>query len=127
MFCMLLFNFVNYVYLLKCLCILIVMYVLFCVLCFAMLFCVQFVCKCVLYYCHRVSTLLQLTNISYHIISFPYLLPFSVSCPLHFPYSYTFILPPPHISFSVLSNLLNLFILFDVDHIIARSCRNCRR
>jgi len=29
------------------------------------LFYVLFVCKCVLYYCHRVATLLQLTNISY--------------------------------------------------------------
>ena len=28
------------------------------------LFCVLFVCKCVLYYCHRVATQLQLTNIS---------------------------------------------------------------
>ena len=32
-----------------------------------MLFCVLFLCKCVLYYCHRVATQLQLTHISYHI------------------------------------------------------------
>ena len=64
MFCMLLFNFVNYVFLLLCLCILIVMYFLFCIFCFIVLFYVLFVCKCVLYYCHRVSTQLQLTNIS---------------------------------------------------------------
>ena len=47
--------------------ILIVMYVLFWVFCSIVLFCVFFVCKRVLYYCHRVSTQLQLTNISYHI------------------------------------------------------------
>ena len=45
------------------------MYCLFCVVlcivCFVS-FCVLFVCKCVLYYCHRVTTQLQLTNISYH-------------------------------------------------------------
>ena len=31
------------------------------------LFYVLFVCKCVLYYCHRATTQLQLSNISYHI------------------------------------------------------------
>jgi hypothetical protein len=41
------------------------MYVTFCVLCFIVLFCV-FLCKCVLYCCPRLSTLLKLTNISSH-------------------------------------------------------------
>ena len=42
------------------------MYVMFCVFCFIVLFCVLFVCKRVLYYCNRMSTQLQLTNILYH-------------------------------------------------------------
>ena len=58
---MLLFNFVNYVILLLCLFIAIVIYVPFCVFCFIVLFCILFFCKCVLYCCHRVSTQLQLT------------------------------------------------------------------
>jgi hypothetical protein len=66
MFCMLLFNSVNYVFLLLCLCTIIVIYVPFYVFRFIVFFYVLFVCKCVLYYCHRVSTQLQLTNISYH-------------------------------------------------------------
>jgi uncharacterized protein YacL len=57
---------INYVFLLLCLRILSVMYVIFCVFCIIVLFCVLFVCKCVLHYSHRVSTQLQLTNISYH-------------------------------------------------------------
>ena len=69
-FCVLLFNFVHYVYLLLCLCVCIFIYVLFCVFCFIVSLCVLFVCKCVLYRCHRVTTQLQLTNISYHIISY---------------------------------------------------------
>ena len=64
MFCILLFNFVYYIFLLLCLCILTVMYVPFCVFCSIVLFCVLFVCKCVLYCCYRVSTQLQLTRIS---------------------------------------------------------------
>jgi hypothetical protein len=42
--------------------------VVLCIVCFVSFY-ILFVCKCVLYYRHRVTTQLQLTNISYHIIS----------------------------------------------------------
>jgi len=38
-----------------------------------MLFCVLFVCKCVLYYCHRVPTELQLKNISVYLSTLVYI------------------------------------------------------
>ena len=44
--------------------ILVFMYVLFRVFCFIVLFCVLFMCKCLLYCCHWESTQLQLTNVS---------------------------------------------------------------
>jgi hypothetical protein len=47
-------------------CVVIVTYVPFWIFRFNVLFCVLLMCKCVLYYCHRVSTQLQLTNMSYH-------------------------------------------------------------
>jgi hypothetical protein len=50
-----------------CLCTVIVPYVPFWVFFLIVLLCVLFVCKCVLYYCYRVSTQLQLTNISYQV------------------------------------------------------------
>jgi hypothetical protein len=71
MFCMLLFSVVNYVFLLLCLGIFIVMYLLFCVFCLIVLFCALLVCKCVLHCCHRVSTQLQINKYIKHVNKMP--------------------------------------------------------
>ena len=75
-FCLILWimHFYCYVYVFLLLC-------KFCsVYCLNVLFYVLFVCKCVLYYCHRLATHLQLTNISYH-IKIKWLLYFVLSIP----------------------------------------------
>jgi hypothetical protein len=43
--------------------------VVLCIDCFVSFY-VLLMCKCVVYFCHRVTSQLQLTNISYHIVSY---------------------------------------------------------
>jgi hypothetical protein len=78
-FCLILYIMYSYSFVCSVLCVLFHCAVLcvlfhcvvpFCVFCFIVLFCVLSVCICVLHYCHRVSTQFQLTNITYHAISY---------------------------------------------------------
>ena len=91
------------------------MYVLFSLYCFIVLFCVMLVCKCVLYYCHRVATQLQL-NISYHIISY-HIISYHISC--HVIYH----IIPYHISYHVIYIMSYHIILYFIPYIICITYR----
>jgi hypothetical protein len=113
-FCMLLFNFLYCVFLLLCLCILIVMYFPFQVLCFILLFCVLFVCKCVPYYCHRVSTQLQVANISYHILS--HIISYIMSCSI-ISYLIIYHIMSCHVIYHIISyHILSYHIIYITSH-----------
>jgi hypothetical protein len=57
-------------------------YSMYCLFCDVL--CILFVCKCVLYYGHRLSTHLQLTKISYHIMSYHIIFLYSIIYTLEF-------------------------------------------
>jgi len=76
---MVLLSFVYYIFLVLYLYTLIVRCVVFCVFCFIVLFYILSLCKFEMYNLHRVSTQLQLTHISYHVISNPDITPHQLS------------------------------------------------
>jgi hypothetical protein len=68
-------------------------------------FCVLFVCKCVLYYCYRVATQLQL-NISCHIA-------------YHISYHIIYHITSYHISYHIISYIISHHIIYHIYSIIS--------
>jgi hypothetical protein len=91
-------QFYNYIILVSCLYILIVRCVVFCVFCIIVFFCILSLCKLEMYYCHRVSKQLQLTNT------------YIISCHIKPRYNATLIIAHPITWTAIQPSILFLFI-----------------